>query len=997
MVNECRKAPRLNRAGPFPRSAEFFVSNLKSNTQEGGCMKRFLHTAIILVVLLSVLEGLAISQTQTGTIKMVGVPDRYKSANNNQATTGLKTVAQGLRIVLAPYVWSTTGTKQTDTIVPVISATWTLTNPFGATKPIKDTASGLNGTYVYFVPDTVGDWTASYSATTKLGAVTGSSKITVAKWVGEGISLSSHQGVPNNCYCHLTDPTKFSDWSQTNHAVAVKIRGNDPTGHFTFSCFSCHSIGDDGTVALNNNGFLDAAKAEGLTTFPKNGPGAFDTLVAKYPKSMALTGIQCENCHGPAGQHVAGIPVSGNNKLDETWSNDVCAPCHYSTDRHGIGYAYTGSAHYTSSSNGSTRLNNFNRLLCAHCHTGQGYVYETIQGQPETVPATGVVEYVGGTAMTCVTCHDPHNGSNAMQLRAKTVGDACLGCHVIRLSTGGALHVSHQGSMLLGANMTPFSQDVLNAYSAVPSGTPQQVVAAVAAWSGWELPGYVYENSSHSNIPEMCVACHMASSPSYLAASASNFTIADTMMTKLGGHTFKVTYDNIVGADTTTILNPTGCQECHGQTTIDFVNLTQTKTKTLLANLFQALPKRDSAGVTMSSMTDTVAYQNWPKAPAALKRKLTTIDKAALFNYTFVNSDGSFGVHNFNYAKGLLTSSLEQLTLGAGASSIVSIKDVPLDNGKTVQIIWNAFPSEQYSFNQVVNYGVWRKDPMLPSTTSLKKVSSYTELMTVTGQGGKAIMAGSVWTYVGSVPATGLTQYSYIASTLFDSTKSVGQRWTVFYIAGYRNDGTIAYATQPDSGYSVNNIAPASPTNVTATFETNTITLRWKPNSEADLDSYAIYRGTTQDFTPTSPVARVRIPEYQEAASQTGLTYFYKISAIDVAGNESGYTSVSVVTSVESSGGIPKEFALSQNYPNPFNPTTEIAFSIPKQSAVKIVVYGLSGDVIATIVNQTMSAGNYRVVWNGRSDDGRSVASGVYFYHLQAEGFASTKKMTLLK
>ena len=960
-------------------------------------MKRLFLGVTILGALLCVLAGPILAQTQTGKVKVVAIPDRYKAANKNQVTTGLKTVGLGQRIVLAPNVWLNQGTRQADTLIPVISATWTLTSPYGAAKSIQDTAAGLSGTFVYFVPDTVGDWTASFSATTKYGAATGSQKITVAKFLGEGISLSSTQGVPAGCGCHLVEPTKFSDWSQTNHATAVKRKLNDPTGHFSFSCFSCHSIGYDGVTTTGNGGFDDVAAAEGFKTVSKNGAGVYDSLKTLYPKSMALTGIQCENCHGPAGQHVVSSPSHGNTKLDETWSNDVCSPCHFSSDRHGIGYAYTGSAHYTSSSNGSTRVNNFNRLLCARCHTGQGFVYEKIQGNLETVPATGEVEYVGGTAMTCQTCHDPHNGSNEMQLRAKTVGDACLGCHVIRLGTGGSLHASHQGSMLLGANATPFSQDVLNAYSAAPANTPQQVAAAVNAWGGWELPGYTYQNSSHSDIPEMCVKCHMASSPSYLAASASNFTKPDTMMTKLGGHTFRVAYDNIVGKDTTTILNPTGCEECHGEVSIDFVELTQAKTKTLLANLFVALPKRDSAGTTMSSMTDTVAYQNWAKAPASLKRKLTTIDKASLFNYTFVNNDGSFGVHNFNYAKGLLTSSLEQLTLGAGAASIASIKDVPSDNGKKVQVIWNAFPSEQYSFNQVVNYGIWRKDPMLPSLSSIKKVSSYTEMMKTTAQGGQAIMAGSVWTFIATVPATGLPQYSYVAPTLFDSTKTAGQRWTVFYIAGYKNDNTVAYACQPDSGYSSDNVSPASPTNVSATFATNMITLRWKPNTETDLDQYIVYRGATPDFTPSSPVARVRVPEYQEEASQTGVTYCYKVSAIDVAGNESGYTSVSVLTSVENNGGVPKEFALSQNYPNPFNPTTEIAFAVPKQGAVKVVVYGLSGDVVSTLVNQTMSPGNYRVVWNGRSDDGRSVASGVYFYHLQAEGFAATKKMTLLK
>jgi len=963
-------------------------------------MKRFLLTATVLVVLISVLAGLALAQTvQSGRVKVVAVPDRYKAANKNQSTTGLKTVGQGQRIVLAPQIWLNQGTKQADTLVPALSATWTLTNPYGTAKTIQDTATGLNGTYVYFVPDTVGDWTASYSATTKLGSVAGTGKITVAKFVGVGISMVSTQGVPNGCACHLVEPTKFSDWSKTNHATAVKRKLNDPTGHFSFSCFSCHSIGYDGVPTAGNNGFDDVAAAEKFATVSRNAVGVFDSLKTLYPKSMALTGIQCENCHGPAGQHVAGMPVPGNNKLDETWSPEVCAPCHFSSDRHGIGYAYTASRHFTSSSNGSTRVNNFNRLLCARCHTGQGYVYEKIQGKMQTVPATGEVEYVGGTSMTCVTCHDPHNGSNDKQLRAKSVGESCLGCHVIRLGTGGSLHTSHQGSMLLGANLTPFGTDALNAYTSTPSGTPQQVVAAVQTLGGWQLPGYVYENSSHSDIKEMCVKCHMASSPSFLAASASNFTKADTMMTKLGGHTFKVAYDNIVGKDTTTILNPTGCEECHGEASIEFVDLTQAKTKTLLANLFKALPKRDSAGVTISSMSDTVAYQNWAKAPAALKRKLTTIDKASIFNYNFVNNDGSFGVHNFNYAKGLLTSSLEQVTLGAGATSIASIKDVPLDNGKKVQVVWNAFPSEYYSFNQIVNYGIFRKDPTLPSLNSIKKVGSFTELMQTTKVGGSALMAGTVWTYVGSVPASGLTQYSYIAPTIFDSTKTSGQRWTTFYIAGYTGASTVAFSTQADSGYSVDNIAPASPSGTSASFLNNVVTLKWTASPEDDVSQYAIYRGTAANFNPagTTRLATVRTSQYQDAVSQSGVTYYYKISAIDFAGNESGYTSVSVLTDVQSGSGLPTEFALNQNFPNPFNPSTEIAFAVPKQTAVKIVIYGLSGEVVATLVNQTMAAGNYRVTWNGKTDDGRAVASGVYFYHLQSEGFTATKKMTLLK
>jgi hypothetical protein len=354
-------------------------------------------------------------------------------------------------------------------------------------------------------------------------------------------------------------------------------------------------------------------------------------------------------------------------------------------------------------------------------------------------------------------------------------------------------------------------------------------------------------------------------------------------------------------------------------------------------------------------------------------------------------------VHNYNYAKGLLTSSIEQVQLTAGSASIASIRDVPSDNGRKVQVVWNAFPAEQWSFNTVVNYGVWRKDPMLPSTSTVKKVSSFTEMMKATSQGSQVTMGGSVWSYIGAVPASNLPQYSYVAPTLFDSTKSSGQRWTVFYIAGYSKDNAVVYSTQPDSGYSMDNISPNAVQGLSAGFTTNTVTIRWKANTETDVYEYAIYRGTTATFTPTTPLVKVRTAQYQDVLSQTGVTYYYKVSAIDISGNESPLTAVGVLTGVENSGGVPTEFALGQNYPNPFNPTTEITFAIPKQTNVKVVVYNLSGAEIATLVNQSMSAGNYRAVWNGRTDDGRTVASGVYFYHLQAEGFTATKKMTLLK
>ncbi len=95
------------------------------------------------------------------------------------------------------------------------------------------------------------------------------------------------------------------------------------------------------------------------------------------------------------------------------------------------------------------------------------------------------------------------------------------------------------------------------------------------------------------------------------------------------------------------------------------------------------------------------------------------------------------------------------------------------------------------------------------------------------------------------------------------------------------------------------------------------------------------------------------------------------------------------------SNEIPKTFSLSQNYPNPFNPSTKIKFDVPARrwiSNIKLIIYDILGNEVATLVNQQIKAGSYEVVW-----DASNYSSGIYFYTLQADNFKQTKKLVLLK
>lgn len=96
-------------------------------------------------------------------------------------------------------------------------------------------------------------------------------------------------------------------------------------------------------------------------------------------------------------------------------------------------------------------------------------------------------------------------------------------------------------------------------------------------------------------------------------------------------------------------------------------------------------------------------------------------------------------------------------------------------------------------------------------------------------------------------------------------------------------------------------------------------------------------------------------------------------------------------------GALPTEFALYQNHPNPFNPTTKIEFSLPQPSEVKLEIFNITGQKVAMLINGPYEAGTHSITWDGRDSHGQSVASGIYFYHLQAEQFSATRKMVMLK
>jgi hypothetical protein len=99
----------------------------------------------------------------------------------------------------------------------------------------------------------------------------------------------------------------------------------------------------------------------------------------------------------------------------------------------------------------------------------------------------------------------------------------------------------------------------------------------------------------------------------------------------------------------------------------------------------------------------------------------------------------------------------------------------------------------------------------------------------------------------------------------------------------------------------------------------------------------------------------------------------------------------------------PTVFALYQNMPNPFNPTTTIKYDIPYRTGLqnshftRLEIYNIRGQLIRTLVNEVKKPGYYSAIWDGRSDMGKGIASGVYIYRITAGNYVKERKMLLVR
>jgi hypothetical protein len=332
---------------------------------------------------------------------------------------------------------------------------------------------------------------------------------------------------------------------------------------------------------------------------------------------------------------------------------------------------------------------------------------------------------------------------------------------------------------------------------------------------------------------------------------------------------------------------------------------------------------------------------------------------------------------------------------------IRAVADLPMDQGYQVRVTWYPSmydtPSES---SQISEYSLWRRvDDETPGQS--RAVPDQDVLTCLSNGGGRTGVDGALWDFITTIPAVNFDVYAHVSPTLRNNVPGE-VRWSVFRVAAHMRTGSFFFSAA-DSGCSTDNIAPPPPTSFTAYGSNGVVVLRWDSVAAADLREYSLYRSMTPNVTATPDrlVARVWGTRYTDLGLQNGSTYYYGITASDLAGNEGDMkmaTAMLPVGTDEGTATLPVEFVLRQNFPNPFNPATVITFELPKLSRVRLTILNVLGQEVATLAQGVRSAGYYREIWYP------ATGSGIYFCRLDATsvedpsfGFRSVRKMVFLK
>ncbi|MFH0990817.1 MAG: T9SS type A sorting domain-containing protein [bacterium] len=624
-------------------------------------MKRAIRVLSFLLVVLLLTGMMVEAYAQAVAVKRVAMSPGMRSSGYpnfssppagtpNYVSTGLRTIPVGMLMYLKADTVGSGATK-------VTTLAWTFVEkPPGSNVSFSSTTKDS----VTFKPDLAGRYIVQVSAN---GIKTHNDTLFASTYAG----FTSTQA---SCGCHTFAVPAFqanvTTWKSSVHATIFargmtgQLENSEGTGYkgvYTKSCFKCHTTGWESKTNNGNFGWIanQGQPASFDSTWWKGLPlaggdyliGYKDSTVYKMlsPALIATGSIGCETCHGPAANHATN---GSKSAISVSADAGVCNQCHDSPRSHSIGYYWRESAH----SNMRLSAGESNRSGCWPCHNGSAFISFTSAwsaGRATTTADSAKVD-PNFKSISCAVCHDGHGNSNPYLLRYMKIdtlangfkipsgkggkGQLCMNCHRGRANY--ATTVKNQAGR--------FSARFYPHYSSQAD--------MIMGTQGWDFGMGLEGVSTHGNVKDGCVACHMSErkvTPTY---------------TKLQG-------DHAMGMVENGVEKVEGCVECHGPITkfddikamYDYdgngkIDGSMTEINGLMKKLKANLPVDAAGEVIGANAVDSIAAKNW----ASTKKLNYATMLAAVFNYNYVKYDMSGGVHNPKYAVALLRASFGVVT-----------------------------------------------------------------------------------------------------------------------------------------------------------------------------------------------------------------------------------------------------------------------------------------------------------------------------------------------
>ncbi|HEX2865721.1 MAG TPA: ammonia-forming cytochrome c nitrite reductase subunit c552 [Ignavibacteriales bacterium] len=596
----------------------------------------------ILLCTIVLLAGLFSMESFAQTVKIKRVPMSSTNltafyapdkapAGTFQVYTGLRTVGKGQNIYL-----------DVDTTGTVSSLTWSFVEkPQGSNAAFTSKA----GKPTVFTPDVTGRYIVKVEGAGKSALDT----FFVSTFLGTFYTRPLDNSGNVEVGCGVCHKDKYDSWQQTGHATQFKrgitgmLEVEGGKGAYGTNCIKCHVEGWDQTVDNGNWGYM--AKQSGFDTtwykglefrdgdyFTTSGDTkAWDLMKTMDPKMEAVATIGCENCHGAGKDH------NGNKaKISYSIEAGVCLTCHDAMTHHRIGYYYNASAHAKWPDGEHTA-----RTSCYPCHSGLAFQKWLDAGSPAQATTTNIYSTGGveeaDVALTCAACHDPHGNGNPNQIRTMKTINLRNGFVVDNAGKGAICINCHNSRYVATAKVTDKAPLYGFGDHYGPHGNPQADM--YFGQNAYQF-GETFDNyTTHAFMDDACVTCHMQE------RTEAGATISN--------HEWTMTTSD--GKDRVEI-----CQRCHGSSIEEFGDIkgqdydgnkkvegVKTEIANLMATLKALLPQKN--GEVIAALADTAGVK--------LNKNLV----GAIYDYLYVKSDASQGMHNAKYTVAILKASIAAL------------------------------------------------------------------------------------------------------------------------------------------------------------------------------------------------------------------------------------------------------------------------------------------------------------------------------------------------